>query len=141
MYFRSCGNVRLLIQVFFKREYVFKIGIYFEKSSEIWPRHRHHNAQNYWSNGGAPSTSLRLYLPPFRNLIFTVISISKQMIEVVENVFALTIRVLTQTTEFFFHMLITQLGLSPSPIPKWPNYRKVVVPLRPFCIQFVNLIR
>ncbi len=29
------------------------------------------------------------------------ISISKQMMEVVENVFTLTIRVLTQTAEFF----------------------------------------
>ncbi len=32
----------------------------------------------------------------------TKISISKQMMEVVENVFTLIIRVLTQTAEFFF---------------------------------------
>ncbi len=30
------------------------------------------------------------------------ISISKQMVEVVENVFTLTVHVLTQTAEFFF---------------------------------------
>ncbi len=35
------------------------------------------------------------------------ISIFKQMTEVVENVFTLTVRVLTQTAEFFFPFLIT----------------------------------
>ncbi len=51
-----------------------KIGIHFENSSDIWPRHRQsdirprqHNAQNYWSS---MEPSLRLYLLPFQNLIF-----------------------------------------------------------------------
>ncbi len=42
---------------------------------------------------------------------FTVISISKQMMEAVENVFTLTVRVLTQTAEFFVK------SKSPHPLP------------------------
>ncbi len=80
------------------------IGIYFEKSSDIWPRHRHrhHSAQNYWSSWeplylATPVSTDR----PSEISSFTVISISKQMMEVVEKVFTLTIRVLTQTAEFY----------------------------------------
>ncbi len=38
------------------------------------------------------------------------ISISKQMMEVVENVFTLTVRVLTQTAEFFFAVICLSLN-------------------------------
>ncbi len=74
--------------------YVFKIGIYFEKSSDIWPRHRHHNTQNYWSSGEP--------LLPRYACIYRTSEISS--FTVVENVFTLTVRVLTQTAEFFISL-------------------------------------
>ncbi len=77
--------------VIFLREYVFKIGIHFEKSSDIWPRHRHHNAQNYWSSGEPSLPRYVCIYCPSEISSFTV---------VVENVFTLTVRVLTHTAEF-----------------------------------------
>ncbi len=62
--------------------------------------HRHHKAQNYWTSGEPPLPRYAYIYRPSEISSFTVISISKQMLEVVENVFTLTVRVLTQTAEF-----------------------------------------
>ncbi len=42
---------------------------------------------------------------------FTVISISKQMMEAVENIFTLTVGVLTQTAEFFYKKIKFEVKL------------------------------
>ncbi len=61
------------------------MGIHFEKSSDIWPQHWHHNAQNYWSSGEPPLPLYACIYRPSKISSFTVISISKQMMEVVEK--------------------------------------------------------
>ncbi len=96
--FSQLGDMKDRLTVVFEgffnvNTYVFKIGIHFEKSSDIWPRH--HNAQNYWSSGEPPLPRYACIYHPSEISSFTV----------VENVFTLTIRVLTQIAEFFFRLI------------------------------------
>ncbi len=64
---------------------------------------------------------------------FTVILISKQMMEVVENVFMLTIRVLTQTAEFL-SVLSTFSEFS------WNNYDRIFVAYKIFLAILRNFL-
>ncbi len=63
------------------------------RQSDIWPRHRpqHHNTKNYWSSGEPPLPRYACIYRPSEISSFTV----------VENVFTLTVCVLTQRAKFF----------------------------------------
>ncbi len=83
----------------------FLLWIHFKNRYLLWKVEWHMTltpqCKNYWSSGEPPLPHYACIYRPSEISSFTVISISNQMMEVVENVFTLTICVLTQTAEFF----------------------------------------